>query len=346
MTRVIDTETLSKAAPSWARRFLGTDRKGRSGLRWIDGPSSVMEDLYNMHFKDEHEILLEAIRDELGQNARNRFDVMAEKALTSREDSVFEAMLAERLGQTLDGDHREGFIGRVVLGQRYICHVSAEVEAPWSIKRRKALGLPLHVSDRDDRELITKIIPYYWPIYAGEAEERELPNEGVADPFVAPANYHGVAVPRSLSAAAMGVSNQAALAAADAVVDLLDEGASTAILVGYTTARPADVDTAIGAQTKLFTLVCSDPAFNAAVDDTPGGLATADTITDDASADATGTLAFCRASASDDGAAALDDHIDGNAGTSGEDFNFNTLSIVAGAAVAVSAWTVLAPEAP
>ncbi|MCH8809732.1 MAG: hypothetical protein IH993_07875 [Proteobacteria bacterium] len=63
-----------------------------------------------------------------------------------------------------------------------------------------------------------------------------------------------------------------------------------------------------------------------------------------ASADATGTLGYCRASSSNAADTPLDDHIDGEAGTSGADWNFNTLSIVAGATVSATAWTVTLPE--
>lgn len=140
------------------------------------------------------------------------------------------------------------------------------------------------------------------------------------------------------------ISNECAILACDAIVDNLDEGTGAAIIRGYTTAQATDPDTAIGAQTLLFTLVCSDPAFGNAADAAPGGQATASAITDDSAADATDTLAWCRVSATNDGATPLDDHIDGEAGTSGADFNFNTVAIVSGATVSMTAWTVTMPE--
>ncbi len=139
------------------------------------------------------------------------------------------------------------------------------------------------------------------------------------------------------------ISNECALLACDAVVDNLDEGAGAAVIQGRTGAQPADPDTAVSG-TLLFTLVCSDPAFGAAADDAPGGKATASAITDDTSADATGTLGYCRASSTADGAAPADDHIDGEAGVSGADFNFNTVAIVSGATVSMTSWTVTMPE--
>jgi hypothetical protein len=88
----------------------------------------------------------------------------------------------------------------------------------------------------------------------------------------------------------------------------------------------------------------TDPAFGAAADAAPGAIATAATITGDSSADATGTAGYCRASSTTDGATPLDDHIDGEAGASGADFNFNTVSIVSGASVDITAFTVSLPE--
>ena len=140
------------------------------------------------------------------------------------------------------------------------------------------------------------------------------------------------------------ISNAAAKAACDAIVDLLDGGSGAAVIKGYTASQATDPDTAIGAQTLLFTLVCSDPAFGNAADANPGGRATASAVTSDSSADATGTLAWVRASSSNDGSTALNAVIDGEAGTSGADFNFNTVAIVSGATVSLTSWTVTMPE--
>ena len=132
----------------------------------------------------------------------------------------------------------------------------------------------------------------------------------------------------------------AAIAACDAIVDRLDLGTTAATIRGRSGTQPADPDAAESG-TLLFTLTCSDPAFGAAVDAAPGGRATANSITDDSSADATGTLAYCRAGATGTGA---DDVIDGEAGTSSADFNFNTVSIVSGSTVSMTSWTVTMPQ--
>ena len=140
------------------------------------------------------------------------------------------------------------------------------------------------------------------------------------------------------------ISNECALLGCDAIVDNLDEGAGAAVIQGRSGAKPADPDTAVSG-TLLFTLTCSNPAFGNAADATPGGIATASAITDDSSADATDTLGYCRASSTTTPPTPIDDHIDGEAGTSGADFNFNTVAIVSGATVSMTAWTVTLPEA-
>lgn len=134
------------------------------------------------------------------------------------------------------------------------------------------------------------------------------------------------------------ISNAAAIAACDAIVDLLDAGAGAGYIEIRTGAQPADPDTAASG-TLLATLTCSDPAFGAAADAAPGATATASSITDDSSADATGTAGYFRAYDSDDNAI-----IDGEVGTSGADMNLNSVSISSGATVSVTSWTVTMPE--
>lgn len=76
-------------------------------------------------------------------------------------------------------------------------------------------------------------------------------------------------------------------AEADALGALLDNGKMRI----YAGAKPATADTAIGAQTLLAELTFGADAFPAAVN----GLLTANAITGDAAADATGTATFFRA---------------------------------------------------
>lgn len=131
------------------------------------------------------------------------------------------------------------------------------------------------------------------------------------------------------------LTNAAASAAADAVVDLIDAGSGAGTIKIYTGTIPTDANTAIGAQTLLATLTFSDPAFGAA----SNGVATASAITSDSSADATDTAAWARI-ADSNGTTIMDVTV----GTSGEDINFNTVSFVSGAAIAISSLTYTQPK--
>ena len=130
------------------------------------------------------------------------------------------------------------------------------------------------------------------------------------------------------------LTNAAASAAADAVVDRIDAGGAGTIKI-YTGTIPTDADTAVGAQTLLATLTFSATAFGAA----SNGVATAAAITSDTSADATGTAAWARI-ASGAGTTQMDVTV----GTSGDDINFNTVSFVSGATVAITALTYTQPK--
>ena len=130
------------------------------------------------------------------------------------------------------------------------------------------------------------------------------------------------------------LTNAAASAAADAVVDRIDTGGAGTIKI-YTGTIPTDADTALGAQMLLATLTFNATAFGAA----SNGVATANAITSDTSADATGTAAWARI-ASGAGTTQMDVTV----GTSGEDINFNTVSFVSGATVAITALTYTQPK--
>ncbi len=123
------------------------------------------------------------------------------------------------------------------------------------------------------------------------------------------------------------ISNAAASAAADAVLVLFNTG----YLRIYSGARPADVDTAIVSQVLLAELRFGSTAFAAAAN----GVAAANAITQDSSADATGTATWFRAFSSDGTTARLD----GDVGTSGSDLNLNSVAIQIGAGVSVTSMT-------
>jgi hypothetical protein len=124
-------------------------------------------------------------------------------------------------------------------------------------------------------------------------------------------------------------SEAAANAAVNAKCALLDGGTLKIYTAG--SGVPAAVADAITDQVLLATLPLNGTAFGPA----SGGSASANTITDDSSADATGTAAFFRLLSS--GGAAV---FQGTVGTSGCDLNMNSVAIQENAAVKVTALTV------
>lgn len=141
-------------------------------------------------------------------------------------------------------------------------------------------------------------------------------------------------------ALATKISNAAAIAMCNALVDLLDAGSGAGYIEIRTGAPPTNVDDA-ATGTLLATLALNDPAFGNAADDNPGAIATANSITDDSSADATGTAGWFRAYDSDDTPI-----IQGTAGESGDtpDLVLDNKDINAGQTVSVTSWTVNMPE--
>lgn len=135
------------------------------------------------------------------------------------------------------------------------------------------------------------------------------------------------------------ISNLAAKNSCDEVTVLIDAGAGAGKLRIYDGTQPVDVDTAITSQVLLAELTLSDPAFGAAGDGNPGGEATAGTITDDTSANATGTATWFRA---------VDSNglpvVDGSAGTSSADLILDSVSITAGQTVKVNSWVLTQRE--
>lgn len=122
-------------------------------------------------------------------------------------------------------------------------------------------------------------------------------------------------------------SNAAVSAAADAVTTLLNSGK----LRIYDGTQPATANTAITTQTLLAELTFNATAFGAATN----GVATANSITADTSADASGTATWFRALKSDGSTPVFD----GSVGTSSADLVLNSTSISSGAQVSVTAFT-------
>lgn len=131
------------------------------------------------------------------------------------------------------------------------------------------------------------------------------------------------------------ISNAVRTAMADAAVDLIDGGPGAGTVQIRTGAQPASVATAASG-TLLGTLTLSDPAFGAAV----AGVATANAVTGDSAADASGTAGWFRVLDSA-GVAVMDGSITATGG--GGDMVLDSVAIVAGGTIGITSWTVTQP---
>lgn len=136
------------------------------------------------------------------------------------------------------------------------------------------------------------------------------------------------------------LSDEAAKAGADAVAAKCNSGT----IKIYDGTQAADANTAVGAQVLLATLTFGATAFgaSAAAGTTPNrkATATANAITGDTSADATGTATWFRILKSDGTSVVMD----GSVGTSGCDLNLATTSLVAGVDVEITSFNLSQPE--
>ena len=112
---------------------------------------------------------------------------------------------------------------------------------------------------------------------------------------------------------------------------------TSGILRIYSGSRPANVAAAITG-TLLAELVCNASAFAAAAS---GGVLTANAISNDSSANASGTATHYRLWKSD-GTTAV---IDGDVSTSGADLNLDNTSINSGQVVSITSFTITAGNA-
>jgi hypothetical protein len=122
------------------------------------------------------------------------------------------------------------------------------------------------------------------------------------------------------------LTNLAVNTEADALAALLNAG----FIDIYDGAQPATGDTAIGAQTKLARCTFGNPAFGASV----AGVITANAITADSDADATGTAAWARILKSD-GTPVMDVSV----GTAAANIILNSLAIQIHAQVSITSFT-------
>jgi hypothetical protein len=124
-------------------------------------------------------------------------------------------------------------------------------------------------------------------------------------------------------------------ALADKIDDLINAGAAGGTIKIYTATQPASANTAISDQTLLATLTFAEVAFGAA----SAGVITAETITEDAAADADGTAAWARIADSDGNTI-----FDCDVGVSGATINLNTVNLVTGGPVSITSFTITMPS--
>jgi hypothetical protein len=122
----------------------------------------------------------------------------------------------------------------------------------------------------------------------------------------------------------------------DALRVKMDAGSGASTLKFYTGTQPAGPDTAVSTQTLLGTLTFTDPAAPSASSKT----LTFSTITQDSSADATGTATWARVLDSDGNAI-----FDCDVGESGDGatITLNSKSIVSGGPISISSFVLTYP---
>jgi len=143
----------------------------------------------------------------------------------------------------------------------------------------------------------------------------------------------------------LNIANDTAIAACNAVVDLVDAQSPTAGKVRiYDGTIPTDSDTAITSQNLLAEVTLADPAFGAATDQAPNAQASALGLPlEDSSADATGTASWFRLLDGSNNVILQGDVSTVVAGTG--DMQMNSTAVQAAAAVEITQFDVTMPEA-
>lgn len=126
-------------------------------------------------------------------------------------------------------------------------------------------------------------------------------------------------------------------ARANAMLDTLTTSANSGKLRIYSGTPPADADTALSGNTQLAELTMNATSAPAA----SGGVWTANAITSDSAADATGTASFFRMLASNGTTVLYQGTVTATGG--GGDLELGTVSIVANAVISVSSLTITIP---
>ena len=183
--RELDTATLDEFARACAVHFPQESRYSTTNPEVATyGREWVLQCLVNLHFRDEFEHVVAAIKPRLGPEVLAEFEAETAKRFSPRSDKVFAEELAKRLAITPDGEHIPGRIGNVLVGSRSVATRIAVHEKRWSMRKR------LDAYEASETPSVPEMITFTkradWPIYAGEDEERALPGGGAADPLPDP----------------------------------------------------------------------------------------------------------------------------------------------------------------
>ena len=135
------------------------------------------------------------------------------------------------------------------------------------------------------------------------------------------------------------ITNAVAISMMTAFNAAVDAGTAAVVNI-YDGTPPVDADAALAGNTQLAQLVMSGTAFGAPTDNAPGAKVTANAITADSSADATGTASFFRILTQNAGTVCLQ----GTVGIASADMILNTTAITLGSTVTITAATVILPE--
>lgn len=128
---------------------------------------------------------------------------------------------------------------------------------------------------------------------------------------------------------------------ADVILNALGAECNSGVLRIYDGTEPATANTTLSSNNVLAELTLSSTAFGAPSTSGSDRMITAGTITADSSADATGTATFFRVFKTGGSTVVYQ----GTAGTSGQQLNLNSTSIIAGGNVSISSLTITMPTA-
>ena len=182
--RELDTATLDEFARVCAVHFPQESRYSRQNPEVATyGREWVLQCLVNLHFRDEFDHVVAAIKEDLGPRVLAEFEAETAKRFTPRSDAVLAEELAKRLAITPDGKHIPGKIGNVLVGSRSVATRVAVYEKKGSMRRRLAAFEAGETPPVPEMISLTKRAD--WPVYAGEDEERAL-GSGVVDPLPDP----------------------------------------------------------------------------------------------------------------------------------------------------------------